>query len=66
MARWELVNLAGELPPLPDGAAEKIAAILREAEARTEKAVIPLRFDRQYPGSVRPSIKKRRLSDCGS
>jgi hypothetical protein len=24
-------------PPLPDGAAEKIAAILREAEARPEK-----------------------------
>jgi len=24
-------------PPLPEGAAERIAAILREAEARTEK-----------------------------
>ena len=35
--RWELVNLAGEQPPLPDGAAEKIAAILWEAEARNSK-----------------------------
>ena len=32
--RWELVNLAGEQPPLPAGAAEKMETILREAEAR--------------------------------
>ena len=34
MARWEQYNLSDELPRLPDGAAEKMEAILREAEAR--------------------------------
>lgn len=34
---WELFKLAGERHPLPYGTAEKIAAILREAEARPNK-----------------------------